>query len=291
MAALYPGALPAAGTAVSTDTLAAAGHTSLHNTVNDEARAIAAKIGTGSSTPAANQVLRGTGVGTSAWGQVALATEVSGILPVASGGTGESTQTGTGLPVAQTSPTINSPTLTTPTIASFVNAGHNHQNAAGGGTLAAAALDAGAVTPEKLQSGTGTSWAWQNWTPTLTNLTLGNGTLIARYIQIGKTVFLYFKFTLGSTSAVGTNPIFSLPVTAVASVYSAESSSIGAAKFTDSGTGYVMGDVSFNSTTEALFQYLNSAGTALASNSITATVPFTWATNDVISTFGFYEVA
>ncbi len=34
----------------------------------------------------------------------------------------------------------NSPTIVTPTIADFSNANHNHQNAAGGGTLAAAAL-------------------------------------------------------------------------------------------------------------------------------------------------------
>jgi hypothetical protein len=41
-------------------------------------------------------------------------------------------------------------TLTTPTIASFVNATHNHQNAAGGGTLTTAALDNDAVTNAKL---------------------------------------------------------------------------------------------------------------------------------------------
>lgn len=44
-------------------------------------------------------------------------------------------ETGTGSAVFGTSPTI-----VTPTIASFVNATHNHQNAAGGGTLAEAAL-------------------------------------------------------------------------------------------------------------------------------------------------------
>jgi len=34
-----------------------------------------------------------------------------------------------------TNKTLISPTLTTPTIASFVNAAHNHSNAAGGGTV------------------------------------------------------------------------------------------------------------------------------------------------------------
>lgn len=86
--ALFPGALPAAGTASSTATLAAAGHTSLHNTVDDEARAIATKIGTGAATPSNNTVMRGNGAGTSTWGQAVLTTDVTGTLPVANGGTG-----------------------------------------------------------------------------------------------------------------------------------------------------------------------------------------------------------
>lgn len=60
------------------------------------------------------------------------------------------------------------------------------------------------------------SQAWQSWTPTLTNLTLGNGSSVGTYIQIGKTVFFKWIFTIGTTSAVGTAPTISLPVTSVA---------------------------------------------------------------------------
>jgi hypothetical protein len=42
-----------------------------------------------------------------------------------------------------TNKTLTSPTLTTPVIASFASAGHTHQNAAGGGTLDAAAIASG----------------------------------------------------------------------------------------------------------------------------------------------------
>ncbi len=148
--ALYPGALPAAGAASSSSTLAAAGHTSLHNVLADEARAIATKMGTGSSTPTANIVLRGTGAGTSSWGAVVLTTDVSGILPQGNGGTGTTGATGGGSVVYATSPTIVTPTitsptitgatittsaLTTPTIGDFSNATHTHANAAGGGSL------------------------------------------------------------------------------------------------------------------------------------------------------------
>jgi len=58
-------------------------HSTLHGVHSEAVVAIEGKIGTGASTPIANRVLRGTGTGTSAWSQVALATDVSGSLPVA----------------------------------------------------------------------------------------------------------------------------------------------------------------------------------------------------------------
>lgn len=49
--------------------------------------------------------------------------------------------------------TLTNKTLTTPTIASLANATHTHQNAAGGGTLDAAAIAAGTVATARLGSG------------------------------------------------------------------------------------------------------------------------------------------
>jgi hypothetical protein len=59
-----------------------------------------------------------------------------------------SDETGSGALVFGTSPTI-----VTPTIASFANATHTHQSAAGGGTLDAAAIAAGTVATARLGSG------------------------------------------------------------------------------------------------------------------------------------------
>lgn len=64
----------------------------------------------------------------------------TGTLPVLRGGTGTTTATGSGDVVLSSSPTI-----TTPTIASFVNSSHTHLNAAGGGTLDAAAIGSGTL--------------------------------------------------------------------------------------------------------------------------------------------------
>lgn len=73
---------------------------------------VATKIGTGSSTPTAGKVLRASGTGTSVWGAVDVTADITGILPIANGGTGQVNLTSLSL----TTPTLTSPTITNPTI-------------------------------------------------------------------------------------------------------------------------------------------------------------------------------
>ena len=72
-------------------------HSNLHGTTDTAVVAIETKVGTGASTPTASNVLRGSGTGTSAWAKVALATDISGTLPVGNGGTGQTTLTDGGI--------------------------------------------------------------------------------------------------------------------------------------------------------------------------------------------------
>lgn len=64
---------PAAGTALSDSTAGHPSHSDLHENVGDAVQAVEAKVGTGSSAPAANTVLTGTGSGTSGWATVSTA--------------------------------------------------------------------------------------------------------------------------------------------------------------------------------------------------------------------------
>lgn len=149
-----------------------------------------------------------------------------------------------------------------------------------------------AVTPAKLLAGTGSGWDWQTWSPSWTNLTTGNGTLnYAKYTQTGKTVFFRIKFTLGSTSSVAGNIIFTLPVTANAQYAATSSEAFGTGVFTDSGSAnYPIGVCWQTSTTAGMFIW--SAGSSITV--ITATtnlIPFTWTTGDRVSASGFYEAA
>lgn len=113
---VFPGSIPSFAGFVSTHTLAQDTHAAQHNLEQSEISAIATKVGTGASTPIANRVLAGDGVGTSSWSQVNLTNTVTGVLPQANGGTGTTSATGTGAVVYQTSPTINTPVITNPTL-------------------------------------------------------------------------------------------------------------------------------------------------------------------------------
>ena len=57
-----------------------------------------------------------------------------------------------------------------------------------------------------------TTGSYTTWTPTVTNFVKGNGTEVARYSQIGKTVFFEYSFTFGTTSSISGLPLISLPV-------------------------------------------------------------------------------
>ena len=121
---------------LSTDTLATVPHSTLHKNVNDAIKAIETKLGTGTTIAAANggtgqstyaigdilyasttsalskladvatgNALISGGVGVApSWGKVALTTHISGILPVANGGTSQTGTITTVAPVVTTTP-------------------------------------------------------------------------------------------------------------------------------------------------------------------------------------------
>jgi hypothetical protein len=147
----------------------------------------------------------------------------------------------------------------------------------------------------KKTSGTDLDFEWASvgsytaYTPTFTNFTLGNGTInVARYAQSGKTVHVYGKVTLGSTSSMGTNLIFTLPVTASSNVVI---SPIGLAQFTDTGTTTYYGFVLYATTTTARLVIGDSNSQYFLNGVITSVAPMTWVSTDTF-TFDFtYEAA
>jgi hypothetical protein len=126
---------------------------------------------------------------------------------------------------------------------------------------------------------------WISWTPTLSNITLGNGTLVARYQQIGKTVNFYFVFQLGSTSAITGAAGFSLPF-----VNRQNDLWLTGCTLQDQGVGaYTGAGILFDG--YLYFRAEPANATYVFYTPISSTVPFTWGNTDFMTINGSYQVA
>lgn len=124
------------------------------------------------------------------------------------------------------------------------------------------------------------------FTPTLTNGSVGNGTLVGRYIQLGKLVYFHINLTFGTTTAISGVFSLSFPVAATANGGGTLRVVMGEA-FDNSATQYwdVRGRLT-NGTTFSLW-----TGDAASSAQLTTGSPFTWATSDELHVTGVYEAA
>jgi hypothetical protein len=187
-----------------------------------------------------------------------------------------------------TAPTITNPTLTVDTISEFTSANGVTIDSM---LIKDGTVGPGTITPAGLVAGTGSTWVWPSWTPTWTNVTVGNGTVVAKYIQMGKTVHFRVKLTFGSTSAVSGDFTFSTPVT-MSSNYAQNDTVNSSAVMLDSGTQGYVGMVIVASTTTLNVRPVNaSATTSTYGAAASSTVPHTWATNDIIQACGSFEAA
>lgn len=178
--------------------------------------------------------------------------------------------------------------ITTNTIATTGNAsvGGNLSVTGTASLTGAVTLPSNTVTNANLSTTAGQiGAAWVAWTPTWTNLTIGNGTNDAKFLQVGKLIYYRLVTTLGSTSAVGTGPTFTLPITSITVPSTTLAIGQGAINNT-SGTFNALAN--WNTTTTALLRYWDTNNNG---NGVTATTPGTWATGWQILLEGFYEAA
>jgi hypothetical protein len=129
------------------------------------------------------------------------------------------------------------------------------------------------------------SAAWTEYTPSWTNLTVGNASQGSTYLQIGKTVIYSGRLDWGSTtSATASDTIVSLPVTASATRFNTYRGSI---YMTDSGIRAWVGICYLTSATGLAFAHTES-GNFGGVNSLN---PFTWGTNDALTWTITYQAA
>ncbi len=143
--------------------------------------------------------------------------------------------------------------------------------------------------PPRVSAAAGKLNAWTAWSPSYTNLTIGNGTVVARAVQIGDKVEAYWSFALGSTSSVGTGPTVSLPVTR-SSNYTDSEMLWGPIYLKAGGTQFVGVIRSPSTTTVGILRHIVS-GSNTVIGTVDATNPGTWTTGDTMSFTITYEVA
>lgn len=148
----------------------------------------------------------------------------------------------------------------------------------------------GTLWPEGSPITTGmiTSQPWISYSPVDVNVTVGNGTQVAKYVKIGRTVHFAWSLVFGTTTALGSGAAPGLPVQAASSgVW------LCGAYLLDSGVqDYTCNARIQPNGTSARITLGITTGTAITGGGgITGTVPWTWTTNDQIQVSGTYEAA
>jgi len=197
-------------------------------------------------------------------------------------------------PVAGTVVTAGLHATNYTTIQTVINGNLDTNNWGAGKIFAPSKLmQEGATDKQILQWNNGsTLWGpagdWAAYTPAWTSSgtapALGNGTIVGKFVQIGKTVAGRIFLTMGSTTTYGTgNYLFSLPVTANASEVGV---SVSVAKGVDTGINEYVGIAAITTTTTLLIQTCASPAAVW-----TNTVPFTWGNTDTLAVRFVYEAA
>lgn len=132
------------------------------------------------------------------------------------------------------------------------------------------------------------------WTPTIGNMTIGNGTMLASYTVSGGRCFVRVSVVFGSTTTITATPSITLPL-AAASAYGGTGlqNYVGGVRATDAGVNNYIGNVSLWATdiTKVVIDRFVVSGANVLTSSYNATTPFTWGNGDCWSASFDYELA
>lgn len=178
------------------------------------------------------------------------------------------------------------------TIVNEFNGNLDNSNIATAAAIAGSKLADGAITNAKLSTSSGEiGGAWASWTPTWSNLTVGDGTVIAKYVQVGKTVNLRLLFRFGSTSSISGSVTFTPPVTGIAYGNTGSGNpNPGIVHIEDNATQGFFGTISYTPTVFTPL-VLGASGTYVTFSALSSTVPMTWVAGDEMIVTLTYEAA
>lgn len=118
---------------------------------------------------------------------------------------------------------------------------------------------------------------WQDYTPTDTNITVGNGTRTARKrVHVDGTVEFHWRLVFGTTSSISGSASVGLPV-------AVSGTQIAVARYLDQGTRHYVGVVEMTGSSGLLLH--TETGTGI----VDATSPYTFTTSDTVDVAGTIE--
>jgi len=122
------------------------------------------------------------------------------------------------------------------------------------------------------------------WTPTLSGITIGSGTVDARYCKIGKLVYFEINIVLAANSSITGAVSFSIPS-------ASRSTRFIYGFIIDAGATFYMlsGEVIYSACN--CWAVGSAGGYVTPFTALSSTVPMTWATGDSLHLSGTYEVA
>ena len=134
---------------------------------------------------------------------------------------------------------------------------------------------------------------WTAYTPTFTNLTLGNGTQDFRYMNAGKLYLVRFKIDWGSTTSASGGPEWTLPNGVSLTSDHVGTSALGSGFMLDaSGPAYMALIAPGNGVlSRARFAVFTVSGSNITFGGASATSPATWTTGDRFTGQFMFEAA
>jgi len=140
---------------------------------------------------------------------------------------------------------------------------------------------------------TGAGWKlwhkqWTAYTPTTANVT-GSPTITARYAVASGIVRVKIHVLLNGAN-FGTNPTFTLPITAL-TILGFEMPGIGAARDISPSAIWLVAAGLQTTTTVGVAAMASGAGVVNVSSNVSAVSPFTWAAGDMLNIDFTYEAA
>jgi hypothetical protein len=131
----------------------------------------------------------------------------------------------------------------------------------------------------------GSTASFTAFTPSFTGITLGNGTLVGRKLTVNGLETIFVKLTWGSTTSITGSVLFNTPSTMANG--SENQQFVMGYRDADT-TNQYLGTIYFNNTTSFYTGIIGTNGQY--ANTISASSPFTWTTNDTQYFLIQYEV-